>query len=212
MTSRPQDKVASELKRGLLVVIDGIDGSGKSTQVRLLDERLRRARIPAIASCEPTNGPLGQKLRRSALEGRLEVNEEFEVICNDRLDDVRNCIEPGLAAGKIVIVDRYYTSTLCYQAIRGMAPEAILARNQQFAPAPDLIFILDLDTKLAIARVRERGQEPDKFETADLALVRDKFRNLDLPGLVQIDATQPASTVHEAIYRIVLAVINRSKS
>jgi dTMP kinase len=211
MNSHQQDNVGNQPKRGMLVVIDGIDGSGKSTQVRMLYERLCREHIPSIASCEPTKGPWGEKLRRSALGGRLELNEEFEVICNDRRDDVKNCIAPGLAAGKIVIVDRYYTSTLCYQVIRGLAPEAVLARNQQFAPAPDLIFILDLDTELAFQRIRGRRQAPDKFETADLALVREKFRNLELPGLVHIDATQSPPSVHETLYKTVVTAIERSK-
>jgi dTMP kinase len=198
--------------RGLLVVIDGIDGSGKSTQVRMLHDRLTRDDIRTLATCEPTKGPWGEKLRRSATEGRAAVEEEFEIICNDRIDDVTNCIEPGLAAGKVVIVDRYYTSSLCYQAIRGLSTETILARNKHFAPAPDVIVILDIDCDLAFKRIRERGRQPDKFETADLALVREKFRTLQLPGLVRIDATQSSSAVHDAIYNIVMTAIEHSKS
>jgi dTMP kinase len=203
----PQTDDLTRESRGILVVVDGIDGSGKSTQVRMLSERLRQEGFPSITSCEPTKGPWGEKLRRSALEGRLELDEEFNVICNDRMDDVRNCIQPSLAAGKIVILDRYYTSTLCYQAVRGLAPEAILARNQEFAPVPDLIFILDLDTELALERIRERGQAPDKFETANLALIRERFRSLDLPGLVHLDAGRSPDATHADIHAAVIKAV-----
>jgi dTMP kinase len=177
----------------------------------MLHERLRQDGIPSIASCEPTKGPWGEKLRRSALEGRLELDEEFEVICNDRMDDARNCIKPSLAAGKIVVLDRYYTSTLCYQAVRGLAPGAILARNQEFAPAPDLIFILDLDTELAFERIRARGQVPDKFETASLVLIRERFRSLDLPGLVHLDATRSPDAIHAEIHATVTKAFEISR-
>jgi dTMP kinase len=206
MNSSPSNDITPE-NMGILVVIDGIDGCGKSTQVRMLHERLRRDGIPSVVSAEPTKGPWGEKLRRSALEGRLELDEEFEVICNDRMDDVMNCIKPNLGAGKTVILDRYYTSTLCYQAVRGMAPEAILARNQEFAPAPDIILILDLDTELALECIRKRGQAPDKFETANLDLIRERFRSLDLPSLVHLDAGRSPDAIHAEIHAAVIKAL-----
>ncbi len=202
--SRPARLVDGN-RQGLLVVIDGVDGSGKTTQVKMVCARLLREHFLCVASCEPTKGAWGQKLRRSALEGRLEPNEELEVICNDRMDDVQNCIKPSLAAGKIVVLDRYYTSTLCYQTVRGLTYEMILERNLTFAPPPDIIFILDVGANIAMERIRQRDGAPDKFEDFNLPIIREKFCALKLPGLIHLDADRSAQEIHEEIYGAVVS-------
>jgi len=187
----------------LLVVIDGIDGCGKTTQVRLLHNRLQFEGFRSTICSEPTKGPWGRKLRESALAGRFGVEEEFNIILNDRKDDVAKCIKPNLDAGAIVILDRYYTSTLAYQSVRGLSEEVILARNRCFAPAPDIIIILEIDPDEALQRVRKRDKKPDKFESADLPDVASKFSKLTLPGLIRLDAERPIIEVHEEIYQAV---------
>src|SRR3990167_4813314 len=150
--------------RGLLIVFEGIDGAGKTTQARSLARQLRQMGVEVVESKEPRNGPGGQKLRQSGETGRLEPEEELELFVKDRREHVRDLIEPGLAAGKGVIVDRYYFSTAAYQGARGMDYEEILRINQAFAPAPDLVFILRVEPSVGRTRIAARGDRANLFE------------------------------------------------
>src|SRR4051812_21534342 len=96
--------------RGVLVAVEGIDGAGKTTQTRLVADRLRALGFDVVTSKEPTTGRWGQMLRDSALTGRLEPAEELAAFVADRREHVATLIEPALGAGKIVLVDRYYFS------------------------------------------------------------------------------------------------------
>ena len=146
------------------IVIEGIDGTGKSTQVRLLAEWFAAQGREVLASREPTDGPWGKKLRDSAASGRLSPAEELEYFLNDRRQHVDEVIAPALAAGKVVILDRYYFSTMAYQGARGFDPAEIRRRNEAFAPLPDLLLILDLEVSAAHERIGSRGDTANEFE------------------------------------------------
>lgn len=152
------------IERGLLIVLEGIDGTGKSTQCRLLAEGLRERGFAVKQSFEPTNGVYGRRLRESAEAGRLEPEEELELFLKDRKEHVEQLIRPALEAGECVVLDRYYFSTMAYQGSRGLDPGEIRRRNEEFAPVPDVLFILDLDVEVALGRVRSRGDVPNDFE------------------------------------------------
>jgi dTMP kinase len=100
---------------GFLLVIEGVDGAGKSTVVQKLLEHCRERAIPCVASKEPTDGAWGRRLRESAQSGRLSLEEELELFLKDRAEHVEQLIRPALEAGKVVILDRYYLSTAAYQ-------------------------------------------------------------------------------------------------
>jgi len=176
-----------------LIVLEGIDGTGKSTQVRLLAEWLRAQGHEVVTSYEPTNGPWGRKLRESAATGRLEPAVELEYFLNDRREHVEQLIAPALAEGKFVILDRYYFSTMAYQGLRGFDPVEIRSQNEAFAPAPDLLFILDLEVDAALARIGARGDSANEFEKRDaLARCREVFLSLrdeDFARVIATDAT-----------------------
>jgi dTMP kinase len=181
---------------GFLLVLEGIDGMGKSTVARALVEYCRERDRPAIFSREPTDGPWGRKLRQSAQSGRLSLEEELECFLADRAEHVAQIIQPGLAAGKVVILDRYYLSTAAYQGARGADPEKILAENERFAPPPDLALLLDAPPSTGLGRVQRRGDVPDEFEHASaLAEVRRIFLAIGRPWIVRIDAALPAAEV-----------------
>lgn len=167
------------MNQGLLIVLEGIDGTGKSTQARLLADWCRQQGREVVASREPTDGPWGAKLRATAATGRLAAADELELLLNDRREHVRQLIAPALAAGKVVILDRYYFSTMAYQGSRGMDPAEIRRQNESFAPVPDLLFLLDLDVETALSRIGGRGDTANEFEKHEsLSKCRDVFLNL----------------------------------
>src|SRR5947209_1050262 len=136
--------------RGVLIAIEGIDGAGKTTQVNRLAEVLRSVGgLEVVTSKEPTNGRWGQKIRQSAASGRLPLEEELEAFIQDRLEHVAQIIVPSLAADKVVILDRYFYSTIAYQGARG-ADIAYLDRHmREIAPVPDVVYVLDIDPGVA---------------------------------------------------------------
>ncbi len=186
---------------GLLIAVEGIDGAGKTTQVRLLTQALERLGERVIASKEPTDGPWGRKIRESAATGRLSLEEELEAFVNDRIDHVRTLIQPNLDAGAVVILDRYFYSTIAYQGSRGGDITALKARMEQIAPTPEVIFLLDVDPAEGIRRISEsRKEQPNAFEKIEtLTRVREAFNAIAEPRLVRIDGGGSVEAVHEAV-------------
>ena len=90
----------------------------------------------------------------------------MDIFLKDRREHVDQVIQPALDEEKVVILDRYYFSTAAYQGAHGADPEIILSRNEAFAPQPDLLVILDVSPQTGLQRIRERGDEPNKFETS----------------------------------------------
>jgi len=191
------------LSRGLLIVFEGVDGAGKTTQVHFLDERLRREGYDVICLKEPTEGPWGQKLRQLAQHGRQAISPatELEWFLQDRREDVERNIQPALTRCQIVVLDRYYFSTIAYQGALQLNPVEILARNTAFAPPPDLLFLLHLPAAQGLQRVRQRGAL-SHFERLDyLERVAAIFAAMDFPYLRRIDANADAQTIQEHIWQ-----------
>jgi dTMP kinase len=175
---------------GLFIVIEGIDGTGKSTQVRRLGEWFVSRGREVVLSREPTDGPWGKKLRESAATGRLSPEDELQYFLKDRRQHVEELISPALAAGKVVILDRYYFSSMAYQGSRGFDPAEIRRLNEEFAPQPDLLLILDLDVDTAHQRIGYRGDSANEFEKHEsLTRCREIFLTLrDEPFVRVIDS------------------------
>lgn len=186
---------------GLLIAVEGIDGAGKTTQVRLLAEALRRLGALVITSKEPTDGPWGRKIRESAATGRLSLEEELDAFVNDRIDHVRSLIRPALDDGKVVILDRYFYSTIAYQGSRGRDIKELKASMEQIAPVPDIVFLLEVAPEEGIRRISEsRKERPNEFEKIEtLTRVREAFHAIPEPRIVQIDGSRPVEDVHAAI-------------
>jgi dTMP kinase len=195
------------MSQGLFIVIEGIDGTGKSTQSKRLAEWFRSRGREVVLSREPTDGPWGKKLRESATTGRLSAEEELECFLNDRREHVQMSIKPALAEGKVVILDRYYFSTMAYQGARGFDPLEIRRRNEAFAPQPDLLLILDLSVESAHGRIGARGDTANKFEQRDtLTRCREIFLSLrDEPFACVIDAEPSLNEVTADILSVVTA-------
>ena len=174
---------------GFLVAIEGIDGSGKTTQAELLAKFCSENRLAHVVSKEPTKGEYGMQIRNSATRGRMSVEDEVEILRKDRVEHVNNVIAPALREEKIVILDRYYFSTAAYQGAHGADAERILADNELFAPQPDLLIVLDVCPDTGISRIRNRGDEPNKFESvATLEQARKIFLHMQRPYKREINA------------------------
>lgn len=163
--------------RGTLIVVEGIDGAGKSTQVRRLAEALRADGRTVTVSREPTDGPWGRKIRASAAAERMSLADELQAFIEDRKEHVAQVIRPALDRGEVVLLDRYYFSTIAYQGARGGDVAAIRAANEAIAPKPDLVLLIDFDPAAALERIQaSRGDVPDQFEKLDqLQAIRKIF-------------------------------------
>ncbi|MBI2371950.1 MAG: dTMP kinase [Deltaproteobacteria bacterium] len=195
--------------QGILIAIEGIDGSGKSTQADLLTRALVREGYPVVKLKEPTSGRWGQRIREIVQGGRgdLRPQAELELFVQDRYEDVQERILPALEQDHIVVMDRYYFSTMAYQGALGLDPRAIQRVNEEFAPRPDLVFILHLPPSVAVQRItRSRGTGNDAFEQERyLAAVEAIYTDLREPSIHHLDALQPAEEVHREIWRVVEA-------
>jgi dTMP kinase len=191
--------------RGLLVAIEGIDGAGKSTQADRLVRALATEGREVVRTREPTDGPWGRRIRASAATVRMTPEEELHAFVEDRREHVATVIAPSLEAGKVVVIDRYYFSSAAYQGARGLDPEMILARNEAFAPRPDLLVILELDPAEGMRRVGARGAS-DLFEREDdLRRVATIFAKITHPPPLRLDATLAADILTQQIIDAVRA-------
>jgi dTMP kinase len=157
-------------QRGVFVTFEGPDGSGKSTQARMLAERLRSEGRPVVESVEPGGTPIGQQIRRILLDPanrELTPVAELLLMFAARAQNVEQWILPALAEGKIVISDRFTDSSIAYQgAGRGLGWETVLAidRIACHGLIPDLTICVDIDTETGLSRALARGGAETRLE------------------------------------------------
>jgi len=197
---------------GILIALEGIDGSGKSTQSRRLCEELQARGIAAVAFREPGDSKYGDKLRQQFRDGRsVTPEEEAQLFIEDRRIDVRDNIVPSLEQGKVVIMDRYYFSTMAYQGALGLDVEELRQTNEAFAPRPHLTLILDVPPETSAERIRASRDAPSSYEGVEyLREVREIFMRLCAADVVAVDATVAEEELTAAILRRVLEVSNAS--
>lgn len=155
---------------GLFITFEGPDGSGKSTQARMLAERLRREGHEVLESVEPGGTPIGREIRRILLDPdnrELTPTAELLLMFAARAQNVEQWILPALAEGKIVISDRFTDSSIAYQgAGRGLGWETVLEvdRIACHGLKPDLTICVDIDTETGLARALARGGDETRLE------------------------------------------------
>ena len=159
--------------RGTFITLEGVDGSGKSTQASLLVERLREQHREVVALREPGGTPISEKIRALLLDPEnAEMADECELLLYEasRAQLVREVIEPALLRGAIVVCDRFYDSTHAYQhGGRGLS-DALVSRANELGCcglSPDVTLVLDIDPAAALARATAQGA--DRLEAEGLA-------------------------------------------
>ena len=203
--------------RGKFITFEGSEGSGKSTQIERLVARLHENGLETFVTREPGGTELGEEIRNLLLHhragGAMQPETELLLFAAARAQLVRERIAPALAAGKVVICDRFLDSTTVYQgAARRLAPEAV-ARINHFAVGhhiPDLTLLLDVPVEVSHARVRNRGTgQPDRIEKESAEFftrVRDGYLALaqaESRRITVVDSTQPLDTVSALIWKTV---------
>jgi dTMP kinase len=203
------------LKKGVLIVFEGIDGAGKSTQAKLLHRRFEDAGFDVVFSKEPTEGVWGKKIQKVIREGREAVTpeKELEWFVKDRKEHVAATIRPSLDQHNIIILDRYYFSTIAYQGALGLDPEQIERTNTCFAPPPDLLFLVDVSPDLGLRRiVQARQHGADFFERKQyLAKVHAMFARLNKPFLHRLPGERPVEDLAHETWGIVQRYLRTEK-
>ncbi len=162
-------------KRGLFLTFEGIDGSGKSTQARMLAEFLRESGHQVILTREPGGSPGAEEIRRLVLEGdpdRWSAETEILLFTAARRDHLERTIEPALADGKVVICDRFADSTRMYQGLsrgdlRGIVDQL---HSLMIGCEPDMTLLVDMDPETGLSRAKGRQGTEERFEDFGPAL------------------------------------------
>src|SRR6266436_1802781 len=202
--------------RGRFITFEGGEGSGKSTQIKTLAERLDAAKLRSIVTREPGGSPGAEIIRHLVLSGMgklLGPDAETLLFAAARDDHVRTVIQPALSQGLWVLCDRFFDSTRAYQGRLGRVSPDVLNAMQRVTIGdlkPDLTIILDVPVEVGLKRAAARrgGAAPDRFESEDLQFhreLRDAYRQiaaLEPERCVLIDATADANTVAASVWTV----------
>lgn len=194
---------------GRFIVFEGIDGTGKSTQLKRLAGSLRDRGYDVIETREPTEGKYGRIIRSLYLDrSTVSAEEELALFIKDRRQHIDSLIQPSLESGKIVLCDRYFLSTAAYQGAAGCDPKKIIALHD-FAPVPDLAIIIEVDPRDCVRRITEkRGDALNDFEQLEsLKKVDSIFKQMDLPYIERIDGSATEIEVHQSVIRLIDKVL-----
>lgn len=201
--------------RGIFVVVEGLDGSGGTTQVRRLGAWLRASGPEVVETCEPTRGPIGRFIRQLLGDPASEVGDAplAYLFAADRQDHLERVVEPALARGAVVVSDRYLHSSLAYQSL-AVGMSRVRELNAGFR-APDLTIFLDLAPEACLARIEARGEARERFEALDrLRAVAEGYASVlqwcEARGdrLLRLDATATPDALEAQIRAAVAPLVS----
>lgn len=187
----------------MFISFEGIDGSGKSTQAKLVYEALRKEG-KCILTREPTQGDIGNFIKRLIKRKKINPMAVQLLFAADRSFHVENLIKPKLKEGYTVITDRYFFSTIAYGKASGLDEEWLKKVNGKFL-VPDMTFVFDIDPKIAIRRIGLRKKDTAFFEQLKfLQSTRNVYRKLARKhGCYMIDGSQDIDTIKELLLLII---------
>ncbi|HSS94248.1 MAG TPA: dTMP kinase [Candidatus Dormibacteraeota bacterium] len=196
---------------GLFITFEGPEGSGKTTQVELLAEALA-SRGPVMVR-EPGGNELGEKIREIVLYGAMELDAEAEMylFMAARRQLIAEVIRPALAAGQIVVADRYHDSTLAYQGGARGVPTTWPATF----PRPDVTFLLSVPVESGLERLAKAGKKPDRVESESVdfhrrvAAAYESLAAAEPDRFERLDATASRDHVHNAVMKRLQPLMDR---
>ena len=189
--------------KGKLIVIEGIDGSGKSTCAKNLAEKLNSINIKTIYTFEPTHSSYGAKLRESMLSEDLEAEEELLLFVKDRKEHIEYMIKPALEEGYFIILDRYFYSSIAYQGAKGIDINRIINMHKDFIIKPDIVFIFHLPIDIALNRIISKRGIADRFENETYLKKVDKiFHSFNEPFIYHIDTDKDMKIINDELFNI----------
>ncbi len=194
--------------KGAFIVFEGLDGSGKTTQAKLLVSKLKKMRR-VVLTAEPSQGEIGRFIRSRILyrDARPPTSVEALLFAADRIQHVQDEVIPLLQNGSIVISDRYVYSSLAYQGSAGLSLEWIQTVNSQ-AIKPDLALFIDVDPEAVLKRLRRKKSVMEKLETQ--RKVRDVYLKYVREGeLTPIDGEKPKNAVAKTVFETVQAFLEK---
>jgi dTMP kinase len=193
-------------KNGVFIVIEGLDGSGKTTQANLLATELAKTRKVWLTA-EPSQGKIGRFIRKCCLyeDKRLPIEAEALLFAADRIEHLQAEIKPALDAGKVVICDRYTYSSLAYQGSGGLSVDWIKTINAR-ALQPDFAIFIDVSPEKVIERLQRKKSVMETLETQQK--VREVYLHYVKKGeLISIDGDKPKEVVAAALIAKILELL-----
>ena len=189
--------------KGKLIVIEGIDGSGKSTCAKNLAEKLNSINIKTIYTFEPTHSHYGAKLRDGMLSEDLDAEEELLLFVKDRKEHIEYMIKPALEEGYFIILDRYFYSSIAYQGAKGIDINRIINMHKDFIVKPDIVFIFHIPINIALNRIISKRGIADRFENETYLKKVDKiFHSFNEPFIYHIDTDKDIKIVDKELFNI----------
>ncbi len=184
------------------IVFEGIDGSGKTTLSKMLQNYLEHQGFETVWYREPGDSEWGRKIRNLAnANDSIPIEEELNYFIEDRKFTVSNYLIPTRDQRKIMILDRYFYSSACYQGARGLDIESILEANRAFAPEPDCVLLINVEVETALARINQnRASTARLFEKKEyLESVRRHYLDLKGDHICLINGNNDIETVFAEI-------------
>ena len=197
-------------KKGTFICIEGLDGSGKTTQAKLLTKKLGKSHN-AVYTAEPSQGKIGAFIRNSYLYGEKRLSSVIEALlfAADRIEHIEKEVLPALHQGKLVISDRYLYSSLAYQGAAGLSLEWIEKINEH-ALRPDLAILIDVNPKTAIRRLKPNKSVMENIETQQ-KVRKTYLKFVEKGNLTRINGDQPKNEVAKELYAVVMKLLNISR-
>ncbi len=183
------------MNKGLLVALEGVDGAGKTTQSKAIVRWLKKNGYAAKYTSEPTSVGAGKLLSKPGFTASPAL--EALLFAADRIGHVKRVIEPGLRKGYVIVSDRYTYSSIAYQGVILGDVEWVRTINK-FAPKPDVAFLLDVEPRLALSRIKRPRSRFEKLGL--LEAVRKIYLDMVAAGeLIVVDGTKPPKQVTEEL-------------
>ena len=179
--------------KGVFIVLEGVDGCGKTFHTRTLKEGLRQRGFNAVYTAEPSGSIVGKFIKTTLATEKISPEVEALLFAADRCEHLKTEILPSLESGKVVVCDRYLYSSLAYQGAQGVDVNWIKTINK-FAVKPDIAFCLDIPPDVALGRIKRKKTVLERLDLQEK--VRARYLELVRNGeLILVDSNRPSEQV-----------------